>query len=178
MKKINLSTTMICLYLLTSCGQISDKDLIKAAYNGKTEAVEKAIDNGANINLKSQNKGISLLSYAAGAGKALTVYMLLNKGAHVNSIDNSGWNALHFAASNGHSNVINMLVDHHIDINLASADGWTPLMYASFSNHYDIVANLLENGANPSIALPNGADALAIAQAKGYVKVVATLKSH
>ena len=177
MKNITLLTALITLSLLTSCGQLTDKDLINAAYNGKTEVLENAIDEGANINLKSKKGGVCLLSYAAGAGHGLTVYMLLNKGANINEIDDAGWSALHFAASNGHNNVINMLTKFNVNLNMQNKDGWTALMYAAFYNHESAVKALLESGARTNIALTNGLDVMAIAKNKGHNKIISLLNN-
>ena len=175
MKKTTLLTALTCLILLTGCGQLSDKDLIRAAYNGKTEVLENAIDEGANINLKSQKGGVSLLSYAAGAGHGLTVYMLLNKGANSNEVDDAGWSALHFAASKGHNNVINMLTKFNVNLDLQNNDGWTALMYATFYNHESTVKTLLESGARTNIVLANGLDAMEIAKGKGHNNIISLL---
>ena len=176
MKNITLLTALVSLSLLTGCGQLSDKDLISAAYNGKTEVLENAIDQGANINLKSQKGGVSLLSYAAGAGHGLTVYMLLNKGANINETDDAGWSALHFAASNGHHDVINMLTKFNVDLDMQNNDGWTALMYAAFYNHESAVKSLLESGARTNIALANGLNVMEIAKGKGHNKIIGLLK--
>jgi len=168
---------LIILTLLTSCGQISDKDLIKAAYNGKTEVIEKAIDSGADINLRSTKENINILSYAAGAGHAQTVLMLLRKGANTNLTDNNGWTALHFAASKQHIDSINMLAKFKADMNIQTNDGWTALMYAAFAGSQDTVINLIQNGADASIAMENGMDALAIAQEKGFKNLILVLQT-
>ncbi len=176
MKNTRSLTSLIFLVLLTGCGQLSDKDLIKAAYNGKTEVLENAIDAGANINLKSQKGGVSLLSNAAGAGHGLTVYMLLKKGANGNDVDDAGWSAMHFAASGGQNDVINMLTKFNVDLDLQNGDGWTPLMYAVFNNHESTVKTLLDSGASVNVVLANGLDAMEIAKGKGHSKIMNLLK--
>lgn len=172
MNKIKLFMPLNLLIVLIGCGQVSEKDLINAAYNGKTEVLENAIDAGANVNLKSKNGGVSLLSYAAGSGHGLTVYMLIKKGAKVNDQDDSGWSALHFAASKGHSDAINMLTKSNIELDAKTKDGWTALMYATFYNHERAVKSLLESGALTNISLENGLNASEIAKSKGFSNIL------
>ena len=160
-----LITTSLILTLV-ACGGISEKALVKAAYNGQTAIVEKALDGGADLNLRSKVDGPTLLSYAAGAGQSETVFVLLDRGADPHSADANGWTALHFASSGGHTDVINLLVRSDADINARTTDGWTPLMYAVFGDDVDTAMNLISNGADAAIELPNGMNALIIAQEK------------
>ncbi len=176
MKFIYLSIVCFTLIILQACGGTTDKQLISAAYNGKTEFLEKAIIDGADVNTVSEKENVSLLSYAAGAGHTDTVSMLLMHGAEIDKIDSSDWTALHFAASNGHHDTAKLLIDMSADMNITTSDGWTALMYAVFYNHAEVARSLVDHGADASIKTTEGLSAAEIASSKGFDHLLAVLE--
>jgi len=80
--------SIITIFLITS-GCAVKTPLIKASGSGDSLAVQKLIDEGANIN-ESDGEGYTPLMSAAWSGKVETVKALLQKGANVNAQDNYG----------------------------------------------------------------------------------------
>ncbi len=175
MKSIQLLISIFILIVLQACGGPSDKQLISAAYNGKTKTLEQAIIDGKDVNTTSTKQGIPLLSYAAGAGHTPTVSMLLMHQAEINRTDNNGWTALHFAASNGHLETLDLLTAMGADLNLKTSEDWTALMYAVFANHTEVVKRLIFRGADKSFATADGLTAAEIAKSKGFHDLLAFL---
>lgn len=119
------------------------------------------IKNGANINI-SNNKGMSLLMWAAKYGQKEAAEILLNKGANVNAKDGGNSTALMIAAAEGYKDIVELLIEKGADINardnvsrhwtelsyngakLRSVSGSTALDYAVIGRHTDI-ANLLKS---------------------------------
>ncbi len=175
--RLTQHTLLICLICsLAACGGLSEKQLIHAAYNGKTKLLEQAIIDGADVNTASAKDGVHLLAYAAGAGHASTVSMLLMHGAEIDKTDTSGWTALHFATSNGQLKVTDLLLVRDADINAKTSDGWTPLMYAIFSGHSETAKRLVTYGADTTVEVSGGLNAAAIAQSKGLDHLLSILQ--
>jgi len=82
--------------------------LINAAHCGRKDVVELLLNNGADVNAKS-NDGWSALTYAARNGRKDVVELLLNAGTDINAKDNYGWSALMYAVAYGHKDVVELL---------------------------------------------------------------------
>ena len=79
--------------------------LIEAVRKGDTATVQALLDQGADINAKSE-EGWTALIWAAQQGHTDTVQTLLAHGADVNAKDDHGWTTLMRAAVWGHSDVV------------------------------------------------------------------------
>ena len=78
---------------------------MRAAYNGKHEAVSKLIRAGADLD--HQNKeGITALIVAAFHGRDQVVKVLIEGGAEISLQTNHGWTALDWARKNGHAIIV------------------------------------------------------------------------
>ena len=88
--------------------------LFKAISYGRIAAVENLLENGVNVNVKTVS-GITPLIMAATKGYADIVKLLLDHGAHPESIGKDGKTARQFAEELGYTRVVEMIdtTKHH-----------------------------------------------------------------
>ncbi|MAN25651.1 MAG: hypothetical protein CME10_15425 [Gemmatimonadetes bacterium] len=84
------------------------------------------INNGANVNLKSES-GDTALHYAAKKNHIDIVEMLLKNGADINITGYRGLVPLHFAVTFDSVQLSEKLIIHGADVNVPNDDGQTPL---------------------------------------------------
>ncbi len=113
---------------------------------GHTEVVKVLINEGANINAVTVEKGFNALHIASQSGHTEVVKVLIDEGADINAVDQEGWNALHMALTQGHTEVVKVLIKEGVDINAIDPNEETALIIASQDNHTEIVKLLLEKG--------------------------------
>ncbi|KAL9098109.1 MAG: hypothetical protein Q9163_006169 [Psora crenata] len=117
------------------------------AWFGLTYAVSKLLDRGMEVNSRDPTYGQTPLMYACRRGKAATVALLLERGAHVNAVSNRGASALFEAVSAGHGEVLRILLTQSkADINAPhfKRSHQTALMIAVQEGKPDIVRFLLD----------------------------------
>lgn len=99
--------------------------------------------------LVEQEEDVGQLSFALGpaAQKGLhaLVELLIKKGAHLNTKNDSGRTALHQAANNGHDSVVALLLRHDARLNEKDDEQLTALYRAAASGHDKVVRLLLEH---------------------------------
>jgi ankyrin repeat protein len=115
------------------------------------------------------------LMRAALIGNTPAVEALLDRGADVNSADQSGWTPLMEAVFGGHTETIRALLDGGADANAKDRAGWTPLMEAASKGHAQAVTVLLERGADANAKSSKGWTALK-STPKGNAEIVELLK--
>jgi hypothetical protein len=114
-----------------------------AAVNGHVEIARLLLQNGADVNVKSDD-GFTPLHDAAFNGHVDILHLLVENGADLEAQDSDGWRALHEAVCNVHLPFIQELISrYHVDINARRNDGETALKL-SFTHH--ITAYLETNG--------------------------------
>ena len=124
-----------------------NKALVKACIIGDLAAVEKAIDEGANVNYKDEN-GYTPLLISSNSGNIELVKMLISKGADINSKGSFGITALHKASGLGYIEVVEFLIKNGAIVNVKNnRTGSSPLSSAVSKNNIEIVKILLANGA-------------------------------
>jgi hypothetical protein len=117
-----------------------------AAYNGHVEITRLFLQNGAEVNVKS-NGGFTPLHLAAYQGQVEILHLLVENGADLEAQDDDGTRALHDAAKRGHLPFIQELISrYHVDINARVNNGRTALMLARALNHSTVINFLQENG--------------------------------
>ncbi|MGC9057946.1 MAG: ankyrin repeat domain-containing protein, partial [Candidatus Micrarchaeia archaeon] len=94
------------IMLTTNCA--TNKALMYAARDGRTEIVKSLLEKDIDVNAKDK-WGWTALMYAARDGRTEIVKLLLEKGADVNAKDILGLTALRYAAENGHKDVVELL---------------------------------------------------------------------
>ena len=90
----------------------------------------------------------SLLAMASWNGMLEVSRFLIDRGADVNSRNDTGWTSLHLASLYGHLDAARLLLDHGADVNAQKADLWTPLHLASYNGHLSVADLLIQRGAD------------------------------
>ncbi len=98
-----------------------------AAKANDGEAIEAYLADGADINEQDRIFGATPLSWAAPAGHAEMIGLLLENGADVGAKNKDGGTALHAAAFMGSVDGADLLLRNGADPNAANADSQTPL---------------------------------------------------
>ena len=124
--------------LADSLGSNAQADLWDAAGDGDDEAVEAALQAGADI-------------------EALDTRSSRN-----------GRRALNWAAINDHAETIRLLLKHGAAVDAANLTGFTALHHAAESGSDDAARALLAAGANPALRNAAGETAADVARRKGY----------
>ncbi len=105
-------------------------------------AARQLLDAGADSQLLDDD-----ILAAAAIGNAEIVDFLIEKGADVNTKDDS-WTVLSSAAYHGHAGVVRLLLAKGADVNDSNSNGNTALMQAASAGHPRIVKLLLDKGAD------------------------------
>ena len=162
MKRHNLISLIGVIFILfvsmamTGCGTA----LTQAAKEGDIAALQKLLDEGADINENAIVGGSmngSLLSQAAYYCRIEAIKYLIHKGADINNA--TGWTdygasggglrPLHMAARSGCTEAIKLLLDAGADIDVrANKMFGSALSIAAYKGHIKSVKYLLERGAD------------------------------
>ena len=87
---------------------------------------------GAAVNIKMPTgNSDTLLLMAAKRGELAIVQSLLDKGEHVDAIDNAGRTALHHAVQTASDNLVKLLIERGADVNLTTANGFTTPLHCA-----------------------------------------------
>ena len=120
----------------------------------------------------------SALYYAAHAGLAASVKILLEKGADPNAAGGRYGNALQAAASQGHLDVLELLLGGGANVNQAGGDYGNALQGASSYGHRRCALLLILNGADVNAQGGEYTTALHAAAFMGHEKIAAMLIGH
>jgi ankyrin repeat protein len=150
--------------------------LLEAALNGNYQVIEKAIDDGFNVET-TDDQMHTLLMMAAYNGHSMIVRLLLDRGAVVDHRDILDRTALMYASTGPFNETVNLLLAAGADPNLVDGDEhFTPLMFAAAEGQAEVVATLLEHGANKSMVDVDGESAYDFAVNNGHTNVANMLK--
>ena len=131
---------------------LSDKNkmLLNAVNNNDLEAIDNALDQGADINYRDpQYFNATMLHLAVTRNMVKVVKRLLERGAEFNIFHEASRSyPIHNAAVLGHIEILENLIDSGCDINSKDHDGETPILYALEANQPDIVSFLIKKGAD------------------------------
>jgi hypothetical protein len=120
--------------------------LHSAAWNGHIEIARLLLQNGAEVDAKS-NYGNTPLHDAAFQGHIDILHLLVENGADLEAQDDHGERALHKAAYSGHLPFIQELISrYHVDINASDNNGRTALRLARARNHSTVITFLQSYG--------------------------------
>ncbi|MCK7595372.1 ankyrin repeat domain-containing protein [Pseudomarimonas salicorniae] len=144
--------------------RLRDADLIDAAAQGDSAAVERLLLLGLEIDARD-GKGATALLRACGGGHAACVGLLLQRGADSAVAADSGATCLSAAISMRHRSVVERLLDSGADPDQPLPGEVTPLMVAAALGLADMIELLLARGARPGLRDAQGNHALhALAQ--------------
>ncbi len=173
-----------------------DIDLLGGVINGDLTEVQKAIDNGANVNFQTKGGWTSIqgetplmviIRIERESKRVYTeiVRLLLNHGANPNLQNKNGETALMNACQrpfNGEEvEFVKLLLDNGADPNLKTKTGSTALIDASghttSGKKFEIIKLLLDHGADPNVRY---GDVIPLVDAsdKGQIDIVRLLLDH
>ncbi len=124
-----------------------DVALYEAAEKGDTDAIEKLLNEGANVNATLYGDGTPLIG-AARNGHLEAVRFLLDRGADPNLSVSGDGNPLIMAAREGHIGVVALLLDRGAAIDQMVSGDENALIQASNEGHLEVVKLLVTRGAN------------------------------
>lgn len=153
-------------------GELAEADamLFRAAGMGDVDAIEEALDLGANINATDGIKRTALFG-AAFLNRAEAVKLLIERGGRLDIDDQNGFAPLHAAVVGGGKEAAATLIALGADINERTLGGRTSLHLAAATNQPAMVGLLLEKGANPRAKDSEGLTPAAIAVRNGHAAV-------
>lgn len=130
------------------------------------------------VDLCVKNKfGNTALYLASAHGQSLIVHLLLEKGAIINSNNNTECSILHRAVANRHISVVQLLLEYGYNANATDKCRNTPLHIAvSSDNSEKMVKLLLANGADANIKNNLGKTALDIARERRHTATITLLE--
>ena len=160
--------------LITRNVQTNSQDipLFDAIRAGELELVERALEQGADLNQMEETTGWLPLTAAVLSGHQNTLKALLAAGADINRTDRNGLTTLMHAAQLGYPSALSLLIDSGANLKTRDGQGRTPLMRAASEGHYDAVKLLLEHGANPGTEDNQGMSAVDWARFGGHQLVL------
>ncbi|WAR15304.1 RIPK4-like protein [Mya arenaria] len=118
------------------------------------------------------DKGRSLLFYAARYGQEDTARQLVEAGCGVNQADNMGNTPLHEAVDKGQLEIVEMFLrDGKADVNVTGCNGETPLMLAVTQGQTDAVKLLHKYGADINMRDMTGSSPIYRALQRGWEEI-------
>jgi ankyrin repeat protein len=136
--------------------------LMLAASQGNEAIVRLFLEQGADVNYRSENGHMPLM-VGARSGNEAVVRVLVESGADVTAKSEGGSTALLFAAEKGYEAVVRLLVERGADVNAQTwdyEDGSAPLLEAAKGGYWEIVKFLVEKGADVKFCDRRGLTAL------------------
>ncbi|WP_257281820.1 ankyrin repeat domain-containing protein [Endozoicomonas sp. ISHI1] len=124
-----------------------DEALVLASCQGHKEIVERLINAGANLNVRTKN-GATPLYIAAEMGHTDIATLLIESGADLNACTKDGTTPLLIAAQKGNIDIVKLLIEAGADLNADLWDGTTPLLIPVGEGYIDCVEALADAGAN------------------------------
>jgi ankyrin repeat protein len=157
-----------------------NRQLIRAAQDGKLPEVRNLIQEGANINATIGFGTTALILASQNGHLDIVCELLKSDNTDVNHQGEWGFTALMYAISKDHFNIVVELLKHdEVDVNRVDDIGSTALKWASFRGHVDIVIELLNREDvdvnHQSTTHSFGKTALMLASSAGHVDVVIEL---
>ena len=90
------------------------------------------------------------MCFAAKKGYKETAELLIDKGADVNTKDDTGRTPLHWVAFARKNEIVELLIANDADVNAKDNEGKTPLYFAELTRHKAIAEILRKNGGKTS----------------------------
>jgi ankyrin repeat protein len=146
---------LVCLLLLLG----ACSPLYQATIKNDPQLLEKAIQEGADVNFQLVKVDPTPLILAIDRGNTEIVKGLLNAGADPNQAQHSGAlrgggiarTPLIIAAQKGNLAITKLLLEAEANTDLVDEKNQSPLLWAASKNFPEIVSLLLQNKANPGI---------------------------
>ena len=106
----------IAAVVLVGCGDPSSELLLQSVIDGNVEAVKQHLADGADVNVKDEARGLTLLQFATQIGQKEIVELLIADDADVNAKMNNGMTPLDCSAlippSSNKTEIVDLLRKH------------------------------------------------------------------
>ena len=146
-----------------------------AANKGSIPLLKLLIENGANVDVVTNN-GKNLMHMAAeGNQPSMLIYLITEEHQSAQTVDENGSTPLHWACYAGAEEAVNFLLILNSDINEQDKEKFTPLNVATKEGRENIVIKLLEKNADKNLPNNKGELPIDIARKKNYKKIVQIL---
>jgi hypothetical protein len=119
-----------------------------AAGYGNLPALRALLESGEDVNKKEPKLGRTALHFAAYFDIPVTLKILIEAGADMNTQDREGITPLYLAAQEGNPMIVMELIKAGADVNLARHDSVTPLHMAAQFGHEGCVVALIHAGVD------------------------------
>ncbi|CAD7697559.1 unnamed protein product [Ostreobium quekettii] len=129
--------------LMDSPNTADEQALIMAATDGDFEEVERLLNEGVDIEVRTARDSTPLM-LAAFMGHLEIVELLIDEGARINSTDIDERTPLHYASQKNHTTVVQVLLEHGADLNSQGTKMSTPLFVAAQSDATGALDYLLQ----------------------------------
>eukprot|EP00803_Ostreobium_quekettii_P008573 evm.model.scf_15EXC.6 EVM.evm.TU.scf_15EXC.6 scf_15EXC:113569-121577(+) len=127
-----------------------DVSLWNASRDGNVIAVEEAINEGANMEVRVGRSGYTPLIVASVRGHLVIVNVLLLAGAEKDGRSRFGETAIYTVSASGPTDVALALIEAGVDVDIAESGGWTPLNIAVKAGRAPIARALIKANADPN----------------------------
>eukprot|EP00929_Paragymnodinium_shiwhaense_P063814 TRINITY_DN31930_c0_g1_i1.p1 TRINITY_DN31930_c0_g1~~TRINITY_DN31930_c0_g1_i1.p1 ORF type:complete len:1144 (-),score=284.73 TRINITY_DN31930_c0_g1_i1:160-3591(-) len=139
------------------------------------ESVEYLLEQHGEVsNAQETSFGWSPLLFAANAGDAQLMSLLLRCSADVHRTCLQGNSALHFAARGGHLHATNFLLAHGTKLEAKNVQGWTPLFWSAIAGQEKVVTMLINAAAKIAAKDRLGRTPCMWAARHGHTSIVCT----
>lgn len=118
--------TALCFLVAVNAMAASDS-IWSAVRAGDIETISHYLSDGADINARDSEFGMTPLSWAALLDQTEAIELLIQKGADVNAKNRDGGTPLHAAAFLGRTEAAELLIQKDADVNAKNNNGETPL---------------------------------------------------
>lgn len=152
-------------------------ELLQAAFDDDYNKLQKALDEGADIDAKMSYSEETALHLACRFSHSQIVKLLLEQGADIAARDNDQWTPLYAATCWGNADIADILLSHSIlpEIDAQTSSGRTPLMEALFDNNTKMVDTFLRQDASINISDSHNSTPLTLACEASTADIVLTL---
>ena len=141
----------LCELFLKAGMDINERDssgtpfLCYAARNGKIDMVQWLLENGADIDAVSNDRGYSAVMDAVWKSNVQIVELLVNKGANLNFVSRDGQTALILATGSENFQICRILAENGADPTIKDRMGMSSIDYATLFKKEEILNLYKEN---------------------------------
>jgi transglutaminase-like putative cysteine protease len=148
--KFNLSFILFFFLLSSSAWAASaNKSLVVGAFKNDFALVQKALEDGADINTTvGSSAGNTALNIAVRENYDEIALYLIERGADVNKVNKSRKAPLHYASQNGNEQLVSVLIEQGADVYAEASHKNKPLHLALSKNHYHLVKYFKQAGVD------------------------------
>ena len=133
--------------LLSGCSKPGTVDIFQAVEQGNLEAIERALDAEADIEMPDE-AGRTPLMLAFQSGRDAAAILLLERGAALFNADTDGIAPLLLAVQTENADLVRAVLDAGTDVNAGLDNGKTALHEAFTRKNEEVAILLIERGAN------------------------------